>query len=151
MKLKVVFEVGQWEEMAYRWVFNGKDGESKIILVEEDISFVGFIEKIYAKIGVSRDTFDVLLSYLPYLIGKTSPTFIRMNEDIEIFFEERNESICKIPLKVIVISKSPSVNEDSDDESDDADDDTRDLSLPNGRGGFHNTLFNIDYLATDQN
>ena len=72
-------------------------------MVEEDISFVGFVKKIYAKIGASRDTFDVSVSYLPHLIGKTSLIFIKTNEDVEIFFEERNERIYKIPLKVVVI------------------------------------------------
>ena len=139
MKLKVVFEIGQWEDMAYHWVFNGKDGESKIILVEEDISFVGFVEKIHSKIGASRDTFDVSLSYLPDLNGKTSPIFIRMDEDFEIYFEDRKDGICKFPLKVIIISKSPSVKEDSNEDSDDADDDIGDLSLHDGGGGFHDT------------
>ena len=151
MKLKVVFNVGQWEEMVYRWVFNGKDSESKIILVEEDISFVGFVEKIYCKIGASRDTFDVSLSYLPNLNGKTISIFIRTNEDFEIYFEDRKDGICKFPLKVIIISKSPSVNEDSDKDNDDAEDDTGDLSLHDGGGGFHDTWFDINYLAIDQN
>ena len=70
----------------YPWVFNGKNGERNVILVEEDISFVGFLKKFFAKIGVSRDTFDVSLSYLPNLNGKTSPIFIRMDEDFEIYF-----------------------------------------------------------------
>ena len=91
--------------MAYRWVFNKNDSERRIILVEEDISFVGFVEKIYAKIGVNKDMFDVSLSYLPHLIGKTSPIFIRMGEDVEIFFEERNERIYKILLKVVVTQR----------------------------------------------
>ena len=54
MKLKVVFEVGQWEELEDRWVFNGNNSEIKIILVEEDISFVSFVEKIYSKIGAAE-------------------------------------------------------------------------------------------------
>ncbi|KAL5580592.1 hypothetical protein UlMin_013034 [Ulmus minor] len=137
-------------EMAYRWVFNGKDGESKIILVEEDISLVGFVDNIYSKIGASRDTFNVSLSYLPDLNGKTSPIFIRTDEDFEIYFQDRKDRICKLPLKVIVISKSPFINEDSDEESDDADDDTGDLSLHDGGGGFHDTWFDVDYLANDQ-
>ena len=119
-------------------------------MVEEDISFVGFVEKIYSKIGASRYTFDVSLSYLPHLIGKTSPIFIRTDEDIEIFFGERNGKICKIPLMVIVISKGGTVNEDSDDDSDDAEDDMGDLSLHDGGGEFHDTWFDVDYLATDQ-
>ena len=125
MKLKVVFEVGQWEELEDHWVFNENNGESMIILVEEDISFVGFVEKSYAKIGVSKDTFDVSLSYLPHLIRKTSPIFIMTNEDIEIFFEEMNERIYKISLKVIVIIRGGTINEDSDNNSDDAKGDTR--------------------------
>ena len=115
MKLNVVFEVGQWEETLYHWVFNGKNGESKIILVYENISFVGFVEKIYSKIGKIRDTFDVPLSYLLDLNEKTSPIFIRMDEDFEIYFQHRNDGIYKFPLKVIVILEGDSVNEDSDE------------------------------------
>ena len=47
---------------------------------------MGFFEKIYAKIGMSRDTFDMSLSYLPHLIGKSSPICIGMDKDVEIFF-----------------------------------------------------------------
>ena len=108
---------------------------------------MGFVEKKYSKIRASRDTFDVSLSYLPNLNGKTSPTFIRTNEDFEIDFQDRNDGICKFPLKVIIIPKGDSINEDSDD----AKDDTGDLSVHNGGSGFHDTWFNVDYLATDQN
>ena len=59
--------------------------------------------------------------------------------------------IFKIGIKVIVIPKGESVNEDSDDDSDDAENDTGDLSLHDGGGGFHNTWFDVDYLSTDQN
>ena len=99
---------------------------------------------------MSRDTFDVSLSYLPHLIEKTNPIFIRMDEDIEIFFEERNERICKIPSNVIIIPKGGIVNEDNDDDIDNAEDDTGDLSLQDSGGGFHDTWFDIDYLETDQ-
>ena len=68
MKLKLVFEVGKWEEIEDCWVFNGIDRDSKIILVEEDISFVGFVDKIYSKLGLSRDTFELSLIDLPPLI-----------------------------------------------------------------------------------
>ena len=101
---------------------------------------MGFVEKIYAKIRASRDTFDVSLSYLPHLIGKTSPIFIKTDEDIEIFFEERNERICKIPSNVIIIPKGGIVNEDNDDDNNDVEDGMR----------FHYTWFDIDYLETDQ-
>ncbi len=100
---------------------------------------MGFVEKIYAKIGASRDAFDLSLSYQLDLIRKTSPIFIRMDEDFEIYFQDKKDEICKFPLKVTVISKSPSVNEDSDEDSDDDEDDTRDLSLHDGGGGFHDT------------
>ena len=59
MKLKAIFEVRKWKELEDRWVFIGNSSESKIILVEEDIMFVDFVEKIYFKIRASRDTFDV--------------------------------------------------------------------------------------------
>ena len=90
---------------------------------------MGFVENIYAKIGVNRDTFNVSLSYLPHLIGKSSPIFIRTGEDVEIFFEERNERICKIPLKVVLIPKGVTVNEGSDNNNDDAEDDIGDFFL----------------------
>ena len=112
---------------------------------------MGFVEKIYAKIGASKDTFDVSLSYLPYLNGKTNPIFIRTNEDFEIYFQHWNDEICKFPLKIIIIPKGDSVNEDNDEGSDDAENDTRDLSLYNGGGEFHDTWFDVDFLATDQN
>ena len=65
---------------------------------------------------MSRDTFDVSLSYSTDLNGKISPIFIRTDEDFEIYFQDRKGGICKFPLKVIVISKSPSINEDSDED-----------------------------------
>ena len=55
--------------------FNGVGRESKIILVEEDISFVGFVDKIYSKLGLSKDTLELSLSYLPQIIGKSSLIF----------------------------------------------------------------------------
>ena len=97
---------------------------------------MGFFEKIYAKIEASRDKFDVSLSYLPHLNGKTNQIFIRTNEDFEIYFQDRNDGICKIPLKVIVIPKGYFINEDSDKDSDDVEDDTEYLSLHDGGGGF---------------
>ena len=88
---------------------------------------------------MSKDTFVVSLSYLPHLIRKASPIFIRTDEDVEIFFEERNKRICKIPLKVVLIQKGVTVNEDSDEDIDDDEDDMGDFSLHNGGGGFHDT------------
>ena len=52
-------------ELEDRWVFKASDGRSKVILVEEDISFVDFVNKMYAKLGVSRDMFEISLSYMP--------------------------------------------------------------------------------------
>ena len=67
MKLQVFFEVGKWVELEDRWVFRVSNGRSKVLLVEEDISFVNFVDKIYAKLELSRDIFKVSLSYLPQL------------------------------------------------------------------------------------
>ena len=64
MKLQVFFEVGEWVELEDRWVFRAIQGHIKVILVEEDISFVDFIDKIYAKLGVSKDTYEISLSYM---------------------------------------------------------------------------------------
>ena len=57
MKLKLVFEVRQWGELEDHWVYNGINRESEIIFVKENRSFVDFVDKIYSKLGVSRDTF----------------------------------------------------------------------------------------------
>ena len=53
MKLQVFFEVGKWVELEDRWVFRASEGHIKVILVEEDILFVDFVDKMYAKLGVS--------------------------------------------------------------------------------------------------
>ena len=45
MKLQVFFEVGKWVELEDRWVFRASEGHSKVILVEEDILFVDFVDK----------------------------------------------------------------------------------------------------------
>ena len=76
MKLQVFFNVGEWVELEDCWIFRASQGHSKVILVEEDISFVDFVDKIYAKIGVSKDMFRISLSYLPQLNGKMSPLFL---------------------------------------------------------------------------
>ena len=79
MKLQVFFEVGEWVDLEDRWVFRESEGHSKVILVEENISFVDFIDKIYAKLGVSKNTYEISLSYMPQLNGKMSPFFFYHN------------------------------------------------------------------------
>ena len=61
----VFFEVGKWVELEDCRVFRASEGRSKVILVEEDISFMDFVDKMYAKLGVSRDMFKISLSYMP--------------------------------------------------------------------------------------
>ena len=84
------------------------------------------------------------------MIRKTKLIFIRTDEDVEIFFEERNERICKIPLKVALISKGATVNKDNDDDNDDAKDDTRDFSLHDGGGRFYDSFFDVKFLKANQ-
>ena len=52
MKVVLFFEAGNWEELEDRWEFRGGIGGLKSILVKEDISRRGLIEKIYAKLGL---------------------------------------------------------------------------------------------------
>ena len=65
MKVVVLFEVGKWEESEECWNFKGDDRASKTILVDEDISFVNFVENVYSKLGLGKYLFDLLLSSLP--------------------------------------------------------------------------------------
>ena len=51
-------------ELEDRWVFRVSESHSKVILVEEDISFVDFFDKMYAKLVVSRYMFKISLSYM---------------------------------------------------------------------------------------
>ena len=123
MKLQVFFEVGEWVELEDRWVFRASQGHSKVILVEEDISFVDFVDKIYAKIGVSKDMFRISLSYLPKLNKKMSPFFITTNDNVKLLLDSRNEKICKNPLNVILVPKEITINDDIEKDSDNDSDD----------------------------
>ena len=49
-------------ELEDLWVFKASEGRNKVILFEEDISFVDFVDKMYAKLSVSRDMFEISLS-----------------------------------------------------------------------------------------
>ena len=73
MKMVLFFEAGNWEELEDRWEFRGSIGGLKSILVEEEISLRGLIDKIYAKLGLSKDTMDLVLSYTTPLNKKCSP------------------------------------------------------------------------------
>ena len=84
MKLQVFFEVGKCVELKDHWVYRASDGRSKVVLVEEDISFVDFVDKMYAKLGVSRNMFEISLSYMPQLNGKMSPFLITTNDDVKL-------------------------------------------------------------------
>ena len=113
-------------ELEDRWVFKVSKGYNEVIVVEEDISFVDFVDKMYAKLGVSRDMFEISLSYMPQLNGKMNPFFITTDDDVELLLDSRNEKMCKNPLNVTLLPKGVSVNdniwEDSNDEGNDGED-----------------------------
>ena len=120
MKLQVFFEVGEWVELEDYWVFRVSQGHSKVILVKEDISFVDFVDKIYAKLGVSRDMLGISLSYLPQLNGKMSPFFfITANDNVEFLLDSQNEKICKNPLNVTLVPKGLTFNDDIREDNED--------------------------------
>ena len=92
-------------------------------MVDEDISFVDFVDKMYAKVRLSRDTFEISLSYMPQLNRKMSPFCITTDDDVELLLDSHNEKICKNPLKVTVVPKGVTVNDDIGEGSDDDRDD----------------------------
>ena len=102
MKVVLFFEAGNWEELEDRWEFRGGIGGLKSISVEEEISLRGLIDKIYAKLGLSKDTMDLVLSYTPPLNKKCSPLVLKDDEDVAALLASRSDSTCKIPLGVIV-------------------------------------------------
>ena len=71
--------------------FKGNDGASKTILVKEDISFMAFLDKIYAKLGLSRDMFELSLIFLPQMIQKSQPVFIKANDDVAMLLASWDE------------------------------------------------------------
>ena len=105
MKLQVFFEVGAWVDLEDHWIFRASQGHSKVILVEEDISLVDFIDKIYAKLGVSKDTYEISLSYMSQLNEKMSSFFITTYDDVELLLDSRNEKLYKNPLNVTLVRK----------------------------------------------
>ena len=70
MKLQGVFEVEKWVELEDQWVFKASKGHNKVILVKEGISFMDFVDNIYAKLRLSKDMFEISLSYLPHTSRK---------------------------------------------------------------------------------
>ena len=43
-----------------------------------------FVEKVYSKLGLGKDLFDLSLSYLPRMCQKSSPVFIKGDDDVTI-------------------------------------------------------------------
>ena len=82
MKVVLFFETGNWEELEDRWEFRGGIGGLKSILVEEDILLTSLFDKSYAKLGLSRVTMDLILSYSPPLNKKYSLLVLNDNEDV---------------------------------------------------------------------
>ena len=62
MKMVLFFEVRKWKELKDHWEFREDVGGLKSILVKEDISLTDLCDKIYIKLGLSRDTMELLLS-----------------------------------------------------------------------------------------
>ena len=147
MKVVVFFEVGKWEESKECWNFKEDDRASKTILVDEDIYFV---EKLYSKLGLPKDLFDLSLNYLPGMCQKSSLVFIKGDDDVTILLGYRDERICQIPLWVIVILKDVFVNHLSDDFNDDicneCGDDFGDACSRDVCGGFHDTFSNVHFF-----
>ena len=120
-------------------------------MVEEHILFVDFVDKIYAKLGVSKDMYEISLSYMPKLNGKMSPFFITTDDDVELLLDFRNEKLCKNPLNVILVPKGVNVNDDIGEDSDkESNNDVEDFCLHEGRGEIHDTFFDVDFLETDE-
>ena len=105
MKVVLFFEVRKWEELEDRWEFRGDISGLKSILVEDDILLTGLCDKIYAKLGLSRDTMDLILSYLSLLNKKYSPLVLKEDEDVAVLLTSQSDSSCKIPLGVIIEPK----------------------------------------------
>ena len=120
-------------------------------MVEEDISFVDFVDKMYAKLGVSRDMFEISLSYIPQLNGKMSPFFITTDDDVELLFDSQNEKMCKNPLNVTLFPKGVSVNDDIGKDSDDEGNNGEDFFSQYSGGEMHDTFFDVDFVETNQN
>ena len=60
----------------------GDVGGLKSILVDEDISLTDLCDKIYAKLGLSRDTMKLFLSYMPPLNKKCRSLVLTNDEDV---------------------------------------------------------------------
>ena len=128
-----------------RWEFRGDIGGLKSILVDEDISLTGLCDKIYAKLGLSRDTMDLLLSYMPPLNKKCSLLVLKDDEDVAALLASRSNSSCKIPLGVILEPTEVCAYKKSGQES---------LDTNCSHDGFHYNYFNVDYcdsVPTDVN
>ena len=68
--------------------FRASQGHSKVIFVKEDISFVDFIDKIYATLEMSKDMYEISLSYMLQLNEKMSPFFFIMtDDDVELLLD----------------------------------------------------------------
>ena len=141
MKVVLFFEVGNWEELEDRWEFKGGVGGLKSILVEEDISLAGLFDKIYGKLGLSRDTMDLVLSYSPPLNKKCSPLVLKDDEDVAALLASRSDSTCKIPLGVTVEPTEVCAYEKSSQESSN---DT-DVSHDGSHDGFRENYLDVDY------
>ena len=141
MKVVLFFEVGNWEELEDCWEFKGDIGGLKSILVEEDISLAGLFDKNYAKLGLSRDTMDLVLSYSPPLNKKCSPLILKDDEDVAALLASRSDSTCKIPLGVIVEPTKVCAYEKSRQESSDDTDGYHD--------GFRDNYFDVDYCDSE--
>lgn len=145
MKVVLFFEVGKWEELEDRCDFREELDGVKSILVEEDISLTILCDKIYAKLGLSRDTMNLVLSYSPPLNKKCRPLVLKDDEDVAALLASRSDSTCKIPLGVIIEPKEVYAYENRGQESSDDTDGSHDGS----HDGFHDNYFDVDYYDSE--
>ena len=100
---------------------------------------MGLFDKIYAKLGLLRDMFEISLSYLPQLNGKMRPFFIKIDDDVELLLDSQNDKICKNPFYATLIPKGVTVNDDIGENSDYEEDDGGDFCSHDGRCELYDT------------
>ena len=85
------------------------------------------------------------------LNGKMSPFLITIDDDVELLLDSQNEKTCKNPLNITLLPKGVSVNDDIGEDSDDEGDDGEDFYSQYAGGEMHDTLFDVNFVETNQN
>ena len=114
-------------------------------MVEEEISPRGLIEKIYTKLGLSKDKMDLVLSYTPPLNKKCRPIVLKEDEDVVALLASMFDCSCKIPLGVTVEPTEVCAYEKSGQESSDDADGSHDGS----HDGFRDNYLDVDYCDSE--